>query len=242
MNTQTTKALIFDLDGTLLNTIDDLADSINVSMKHFSYPTHSKEEYKLMIGAGARDHIQKAMPSPQSANEELVDLAFHFYKQTYAKSWQRQTGLYTGIAELLDGLTLQGLPYSIFTNKPHEFTLEMTKHYLSSWPFHTILGAGDNFPRKPSPEGALFIAKEMKCEPHKILFIGDSDLDILTAKAAGMKSVGVTWGFRPQQELVEAGADYIIHHPRELLEIIEKGTHYGRYGQYDRSSNLDGNK
>jgi phosphoglycolate phosphatase len=213
------KAVIFDMDGTLLDTLADLADSMNQVLKNFGFPEHPREAYKYFVGQGMDILVRKALP-PEHLNESLVTQSIEAMREEYIKNWDRTTRPYPGIPEMLDALTRKGIPMTILSNKPHDFTRFVADKLLAKWTFPVILGARPEVPKKPDPAGALEIADSLKLPPKEILYLGDTGTDMRTATAAGMFPVGVLWGFRTASELTAEGAQVLIEHPQELLRYL----------------------
>ena len=216
MNKQNHHAAIFDLDGTLLDTLDDLANAANAALHSAGYPQHPVAAYRQLV--------RRALPEGEADRigpagfEALVDRT----GANYARDWAVKTRPYPHIPELLQELQRRGIPLAVVTNKPHEWTLHMLKHYFPESPFLFIQGAMPNLPHKPDPTGALNAARHLDSIPNETVFVGDSNVDMLTAHNAGMTAVGVDWGFRGAQELKESGADKILYNPLELLPFFEK--------------------
>lgn len=213
------KAALFDLDGTLLDTLDDLADSMNAVLGKNRFPTHPRAYYKKCIGGGIDNLVQRVLPDVHGDKEKIEVISAEM-REEYSRRWKKKTRLYPGIDSMLDGLRKQGLSMSILSNKPDNFTQIICRHFLSSWDFKTILGASEAFPRKPDPGAALFIAGEMGIDPAECLYLGDSDIDMKTAVAAGMYPVGALWGFREAGELLSHGARLLLKEPEELLAFL----------------------
>lgn len=213
------RAVIFDLDGTLLNTLQDIAESVNKILDDFGFPVHDVPSYKLFVGEGMDVLVSRALPQnsldPAKASE-LVPLI----NEEYSKRWKNNTVPYEGIPELLDNLTSGGIRMSILSNKPHFLTEIMASSLLSRWSFDAVVGAMPSHPNKPDPAGALQIARKVNLPPADFLYLGDSGIDMLTATRAGMYPVGALWGFRSTDELTGNGAKRLIKRPGELLEII----------------------
>lgn len=213
------KALVFDLDGTLLDTLDDLADAGNRVLAGMDMAQHPVEAYCYMVGDGLRTLIQRILPSDK-VSEELVEQAMAAFSKDYGVNWNRKTAMYSGIESMLDELDSAGLPLSILSNKPHQFTVDCVEQLLPNWNFHPLFGQRDGIPKKPEPDGALEIATLLGLDPADILYVGDTATDMETARRAGMDSVGVLWGFRTAEELTGAGARYLISRPSELKGIL----------------------
>ena len=213
------KGIIFDLDGTLINSVDDIADSLNFTLKQYGFEEHSAEYVKDWIGEGAIELIRKAIPAQRLVHLDIQKFLWE-YRERYRLNCNVKSKLYDGIPALLDVLTLRKISLNILSNKPQELTVEVFRHFLSDWKFLNILGMRDSVPRKPDPTGALEIIANLKLQPSEFLYIGDSGIDIETARNAKIKVVAVSWGFRPRIELENQDPDYIIDRPEELLSIL----------------------
>ncbi len=216
------KGVIFDLDGTLLDTLRDLGEAMNAVLREQGFPEHPLEAYRYFVGEGMETLVRRTLPAgPEGRkNEALVAASLKKMREEYARRWPDHSLPFPGVPELLQELENRGLPKAVFSNKPHGFTVEMTEKLLGGWSFVCVRGIADGVPRKPNPAVALEIARKMKLPPQQIVFVGDSDLDMLTAQAAGMSGVGVLWGFRDAAELLGAGAQALLTHPRELLDLL----------------------
>jgi len=213
------KAVIFDLDGTLVNSLQDIADSMNRVLSIQGYATHDYDAYKYFIGKGLRNLVSRVLPEGSNTEENIVTLYAELLKD-YAENCLCKTQLYEGIPEILDSLQKKGLKLAILSNKADVFTKKIAKELMSQWHFEQIIGSGKETPRKPDPTGALMVSKSIGIPPHEILYVGDTSVDMHTAQAAGMFPLGVTWGFRTREELLENGAKAIIDHPKELLPLL----------------------
>ena len=213
------KAILFDLDGTLLDSLEDLGNSVNRLLAERGFPTHDLDRYRYFVGDGAMMMITRALPKQKRKND-VIQACVHAFQKDYSQNWNVKTSLYDGIAEMLDELTALKLKLAVLSNKPHEFTKQCVDALLSSWRFKIILGQRDEVPRKPSPEGALEIAEYLNTKPENILYLGDSAVDMQTAVAAGMFPVGALWGFRSIKELKDAGAKALIERPLEILSLL----------------------
>lgn len=212
-------AVIFDLDGTLADSLHDIADAMNQTLTHFNYPIYPYEDYKYFVGNGLRNLVTQCLPEGKNSEKE-IDEALSVMMKNYGENYVSKTKLYPGISELLDELTARGYKMAVLSNKADELTQRICEVLLSKWKFEMILGANDMYPRKPAPDAALFIAKKMGISSWKFLYLGDTNVDMKTADAAGMYAVGVTWGFRTRKELEENGARVIIDQPADLLKVI----------------------
>jgi len=215
------KGVIFDLDGTLLDTLKDIADSANRVLTAHGFPPHDKEAYRWFVGDGSAILMTRALPEDQRTAEQ-IDSCFHGFLEDYGRNWDRATRPYEGISELLKRLEERHIKVAVVTNKPHRFTGVMMARYFSGHPFDAIFGQQPGIPKKPDPRQALAAAEKMGVTPSACLFIGDSAVDIQTAINSGMYPVGVGWGFRTAAELAGAGAATIIHHPLELLDLLDR--------------------
>lgn len=213
------QAILFDMDGTLLNTIDDLSDSMDLMLGELGAPLHDTAAYKTFIGDGIEKLVQRALPAGRRDAETItrcVARVRHFYSQR----WHDKTRPYDGIPELLDALVRRGVKLAILSNKPDGPTRQLAEHLLGRWPFDPVHGARPDVPVKPDPTAALQMADALQVPPARCLFVGDTGTDISTARAAGMTGVGVTWGFRPAAELQRAGAHHLIDRPALLLDLL----------------------
>lgn len=212
--------VIFDLDGTLLNTIDDLAAATNYALKQHGYPVHGLWVYPSMVGNGVTKLIERALPR-ESASEENVAKVLKTFTSYYSEHCCEATKPYPGIPELLEDLTARGINLAVTSNKYQTAVTTIINHYFPSANFRAILGNEDGMPRKPDPS-IVFKALSMCPTPKSdVLYVGDSGVDMETARRACVESVGVSWGFRTIHELKEAYADHIISSPAQILNLIE---------------------
>ncbi len=212
-------AVIFDLDGTLLDTLADIAASANEVLQSLGYPPHQLESYRRMVGSGVGRLFARALP-PDAVNEAQLTECGERFREAYGRHWNVRTTIYPGIPELLDALQQRGLRMAVLSNKPDAFTQRCTDHYLARWPFEIVLGQRAGIPRKPHPAGALEILDHLAAPPQRCFYLGDADVDMQTATAAGLFPVGVLWGFRSAEELTRNGARALISHPMELLDLL----------------------
>jgi phosphoglycolate phosphatase len=213
-------AVLFDLDGTLLDTLDDLADSANLALRQLGLPEHPVEAYRRFIGSGMDNLVRRAVPEDHRDAAKLgkcLDLT----RAHYAARWAEKTRPYDGIPDLLNALTTRGVRMAVLSNKPHEFAQLCVERLLADWRFEVVLGAGASLPTKPDPAGALWIAQQFRLEPAAFLYLGDTGTDMATAVAAGMFPVGALWGFREAEELVANGASMLIERPTDLLQRLD---------------------
>ena len=215
--------VLFDLDGTLLDTLDDLANSCNRALASMGFPTHQREAYRYFVGDGLGMLINRVLPEDRR-DPQTIEACRCAYRDDYSKNWNVDTRLYEGIADLLDGLTERKMRLAVLSNKPHEFTTVCCAHYLKRWKFDIVLGQTPELPRKPDPAAALEVARRMNEPPQNFLYLGDTATDMQTATAAGMYPIGALWGYRTRDELESSGARALIAHPMELLDVMEKAA------------------
>lgn len=213
-------AVLFDLDGTLLDTLEDISIAMNHILEERGFPTHQVDDYRYFVGDGLDKLVNKTLP-PEKRNDKINLDCQEAFKNYYAVNWRMKTKPYEGISEMLDAITAKGVKTAILSNKPHEFTILFVDELLSRWKFDIVFGQREAIPRKPDPSGAIEIAEKLGILPSDCLFVGDTSIDIKTAIAAGMFPVGVLWGFRQREELESNGAMYIMNHPMEILNLLE---------------------
>lgn len=212
------KGIIFDLDGTLLNTIEDLGDSMNKVLEEFKLPNFTYDEYKLKVGGGFKGLVVNSFP--EDANEEMINKGIKLFSDFYDQSYLNKTKPYKGIVDLLNIFKKSGIKLGVNSNKRNDYTNNLVQKHFKDIPFLGVYGERKGILIKPDPTSALEIAKNMNLKVEEVLYIGDSKPDILTAKNAGMDSVGVLWGFRDRQELEKYGASFIVESPKEILYIL----------------------
>lgn len=211
-------SVIFDLDGTLLNTLDDLANAVNFTLEKFGYPTHEIEKYKKFVGNGMKNLINRAVPE-EVKNTEIEKDVLSAFMERYSAHSTDLTRPYDGVEELIDALKIRGIKIGMVTNKAHNAAIEIMDKYFSG-KFDYVLGQSEKFPLKPNPESAIFVCKTIGSTPEESIFMGDSGVDMETGKNGGFFPVGVLWGFREKDELLSCGAKAIISRPSELLDVI----------------------
>jgi len=214
------KALIFDLDGTLIDSLKDIALCANRVLEEFELPTHKIEDYKNFVGGGAEILFENCMP--KDSNKELRDSVLERFKVIYDQNLQGNTKPYDGVYELLDLLESSNYKLGVLSNKPHKFTLKYVEEFFSKYNISQAHGQKEELAKKPDPIGAINIAKAFNLPCENIYFVGDSDVDMQTAKNAGMVAVGVSWGFRGTKELIENGADHIVETPIDILKLLNQ--------------------
>ena len=220
------KAVIFDLDGTLLDSLEDLADACNAALVRAGYPPHPLGNYKKFVGNGIETLLRRALPPGEA--DRLGQEAFHALvddmRGVYGTAWNVKSAPYPGIPEALATLADRGIRLGVLSNKPHPWTEEIIRYYFPRIPFAEVRGAMPGVPRKPDPAAALAMAARSDLSPDDCGFVGDSNVDIHTAVAAGMIPVGATWGFRDREELLTAGAQYLVHTAPDLLQLTDQGS------------------
>jgi phosphoglycolate phosphatase len=213
------KAVLFDLDGTLIDTVDDIGDAANRVLSNRGLPTHSISDYRLFIGEGVRMLFTRALPE-ESRNQDLITACLKEFIEDYRCNYNVKTKPYDGVPELLDMLQVRGLKLAILSNKPDPITKDCVAFFLSQWDFDVVLGQQDSIPRKPDPQGALEVAQRLAIQPSNFIYLGDTAIDMKTAVSAGMFPVGVLWGFRSLEELMGNGARVVIDEPMQLMDFI----------------------
>ena len=215
------KTVLFDLDGTLLYTLTDVANAMNEALVHFGYPTHPVDAYKYFIGDSVEVEAYRALPESARDDETIKKVAV-FSEQIYDKCWHETTKPYTGVPELLSTLQRRGLPLVVLSNKAHRFTKVIVEKLLPQWQFQIVQGALPDVPLKPDPTLALQIVKRIGIPAKQFLYLGDTNTDMQTAVAAGMFPVGALWGYRSADELLQSGAKTLIKAPSEVLNLLDK--------------------
>lgn len=212
------KTVIFDLDGTLLDSIEDIASSMNKVLESLQLPTHKIEDYKHFVGGGVDILVENAL---NNQSKEIKDEVTKRFKIEYDGKLHSKTLPYDGIYELLDELKKLDINLAVLSNKPHEFTVSYVNHFFKNYNFKEIHGQKKDVPKKPDPKAALDIVKCLDSSCENTYFIGDTKIDMQTAKSANMTAIGVLWGFRDEKELKEHGADFIVKEPLEIINIIK---------------------
>lgn len=212
----TLKAYIFDLDGTLIDSLKDLASAVNRMLVEQGYPERDLALFPEYIGDGMRQLVTRALPE-SARQDEIIDRCLSSYQQQYDSGWHDQTVVYAGMQDVLDELKGRGLKIGCISNKPHRFTQLCCDHFFPAGTFDVVLGQRDEVPRKPDAAGAHEAAAILGLSTADCAYIGDSGIDMAFAKNAGMRGIGVSWGFRSVSELQEHGADVIVNLPWDLL-------------------------
>jgi phosphoglycolate phosphatase len=212
-------AVLFDLDGTLLDTLGDIAAAMNAVLADWGLPVHPQPAYRRFIGDGAVWLARRVLPEPRR-DEETVARCVEAFRRAYAERGDPTTRPYPGVAGLLDGLTARGLRLAVLSNKPHDFTVALVRRLLGAWPLEPVFGSRPGVPNKPDPTTAVAIAEQHGISPGDWLYLGDTATDMETAGRAGMIAVGVLWGFRGADELRAAGARHLVTRPDEALDLL----------------------
>ena len=213
------EGIIFDLDGTLIDSLLDLANSGNALLERHGWPVHAAEEYKKFIGSGAPKLVERIIPAKQRNAQKIEELTLEF-KALYRDNCDITSRAFPDIEEVVLKLKEMGIRMAVLSNKPHELTVRCVKKMLPESCFEIIKGQVDGEPRKPDPKVALDIAREMGIDPSKFIFMGDMEIDINTAMNGGFEMVAVSWGLRSKEELKEFGAKKIIDSPEEILGLL----------------------
>jgi phosphoglycolate phosphatase len=217
------RGVIFDLDGTLADTLADIAGSMNRILKANGFPVHLPKDYKLLVGRGLDNLVLQALPA-EARTPRIASPLLDAMVEDYRMHCLDETCLYAGIRELLYQLAELDIKLAVFSNKSEPLTRKIVEHLLGDIKFVQVAGARPEFPKKPDPSGALELAHTMGLLPGEIVYVGDSDVDMITATRAGMLAVGVVWGFRSADELVNHGAKFLLKQISDLIHVF-KGAH-----------------
>ena len=216
-----TKLVIFDLDGTLLNTIDDLANSCNYLLRKYHLPEHTTDKYRYFVGNGIPKLLERILPEHLKTDHEFRSALLEEFLDYYAQHKSDLTAPYQGIRELLTELHARRIAIAVASNKAHEAIAPLLQHYFPNIPFAASLGQRAGFPLKPDEAVVEAILKIVQVEKSETLYVGDTGVDMQTAVNANVKPIGVLWGFRTEEEIRNAGAQVVIAQPLELLQYIE---------------------
>lgn len=215
----TVKAIIFDLDGTLLNTLEDLADSMNRVLVRMGFPTHPADAYKYFVGDGIEILASRVLPENHQ-NRHTVKSCVEEMKREYGAHWQDTTCPYNGVNDMLHALSKRNISLNILSNKPDALTQITVSAFFPSYSFDIVAGAKKEIPKKPDPTSALHIVKTLKLSRDQFLYLGDTNTDMATAKNAGIFAIGALWGFRTASELRASGAQALLEQPLDILQHI----------------------
>lgn len=215
------KGVIFDLDGTLLDTLEDLADSMNCVLERNRLPVHELAAYKYFVGDGVEMLVRRALPF-EVADQGEFQRFVRAMRNEYGCRWAEKTRPYPGVADMLAAFAAAGFEMAVLSNKPDDATRQIIQRFLPQAPFRLVIGATPEKPKKPDPRVALEIAHRLRLPPERFLFMGDTSIDMATAVSAGMFPVGVLWGFRTGEELIAAGAKRLLERPADALSWLER--------------------
>ncbi len=213
------KAILFDLDGTLLDTLQDIADACNAALTRHGFPAHPVNAYRYFVGDGVEALITRVVPRSNHDPARLASV-LAAYREEYHRRWKATTQPYAGVPEMLDELTRRKITLTVLSNKPDDFTRRCVTELLPHWSFSMVMGASKDYPPKPDPASALQIVKTLDIPADEFVYLGDTATDMQTAISAGMLPVGALWGFRTSEELTASGARHLVSHPRELLALL----------------------
>ena len=217
------KAVIFDLDGTILYTLSDLANAMNKMLSEFGYPVHADFNFhRLAIGTGARNYVKKCLPETVQNDDAQVDTCLDAYRRIYDAASSVETKPYDGIGEVMAFLNQNGISINVLSNKPDAPTKALVDEWFAEYKPKFVFGERAGVKRKPDPEAPIEIAEALGVLPSEVAFIGDSDVDIKTGVNAGMVPVGVLWGYRDRELLEACGAKYLAKTPAELIEVLKQ--------------------
>lgn len=210
--------VIFDLDGTLLNTLDDLADSINAALEYMNFPKRSSEEVRRFVGNGMRALVNRAVPAATPDNE--IEKTFKYFYEYYFSHCDKKTAPYDGVMQMLTELVKQNYKLAVVSNKRIEAVEDLCRKYFS---MITVMSADQpGMKRKPAADGIENVLHRLNSEKAESVYVGDSEVDILTARNAGIDCISVTWGFRTERELLDNKAENLISHPCELIDLLNR--------------------
>lgn len=213
------KLVIFDLDGTLVNSLEDLADCVNFGLRSMHFDIHDIEEYRYFVGNGVVKLCERALPEEKRLKEN-IDALYAIFNERYADCCCDKTKPYSGILQLICDLKDRGLVLAMASNKPQTYCIKIASKLFGENTFDAICGSDNGFAKKPSPDSVLDIISRFGVSKSDTLLVGDSNVDIKTAKNASVESIGCLWGFRTESELISAGADFIAKHPLDVLKYI----------------------
>lgn len=216
------KLVIFDMDGTLLNTLDDLADSCNHILRQYGYPAHPVAAYKYFVGDGIRKLIERTVPNEVLQKPELLHSIETDFLAYYTLHKIDKTAPYEGMIPVLNQLQSKNVQIAVASNKIHREIAPLLDYYFPSIKFAAAMGQKPEVPTKPNPDVVYEILAQTQIKKEETLYVGDTAVDMKTGKSAGIYTIGVLWGFRAEKELIENGADELIQNPEDLLPLIGK--------------------
>jgi phosphoglycolate phosphatase len=222
--TDAIRAVVFDLDGTLLDTLSDIASAMNTVLSRNGLPVHEVDAYRTMVGSGFETLARRALPAEKAPDDALVTEIAGQLREAYEAQPVVRTRPYDGVRTLLAGIAERRLPMAVLSNKADALVQRIVAEFFAPGLFAVVQGMRDDVPAKPDPTSALAIARHIGVSPPGVVYLGDSDVDMHTATNAGMRAVGAGWGFRGATELREAGAEIVIDAPLDLMGIVESGV------------------
>ena len=217
------KSCIFDLDGTLTDTLDSLTYSVNLTLEEMGYPALERSKCRAFVGNGSRVLIEKALKASGDTTLSRIEEGMEVYDRVFDANCTYHVTPYDGIVELLQALKEKGMKLTVLSNKPHRQAVHVVEEVFGKEMFDWVQGQQEGIPRKPDPYAAIQIAEKFGVKPEECVYIGDSEVDVATGMAARMKTLGVTWGFRSVEQLKEAGVTILLDRPVQILEEINKG-------------------
>lgn len=212
--------IVFDLDGTLMDTLQDLAESTNYALRQYGFPQHSIDAVRSFVGNGVRVLMERALPD--GASNPLFDEVFRTFKEHYVAHCRDHSGLYPGIAEMLDELKASGYQLAVVSNKLQAGVMELQQFYFAPW-IQVAVGERPEVRRKPAPDMVLQAVRELKADLKETVYVGDSDVDIETARQCGIPCISVLWGFRDRDFLTSCGASHFAETPQDVVRLIQGG-------------------
>ena len=215
------KACIFDLDGTLTDTLESLTYSVNATLNEMGMNPITEEQCKSFVGNGARRLLELSIQAAGDRNAERIEEAVEIYRRIFKTRCTYHVAPYEGIVEMLDMLKTQGIKMAVLSNKPHSQTKDVVANFFQKDIFASVRGQQEGVPRKPDPAAVFLILEEFQVAPEECLYIGDSEVDMDTGHAAGVDTIGVTWGFRTRETLISHGANYIVNKAEEIISIVK---------------------
>jgi len=213
------KAIIFDLDGTLVDTITDIQDGLNGMLTEYGFSTVTTEQTLANINNGALELVRRSLPEEKRSDDSFVKKAKQVYEKYYSECYNCKTNEYDGCTYALNELVAQGISVNVLSNKQDYFVKEITKKLFNDVRFDFVIGQSELFPTKPDPSSTLHILSSLGIKPSDAVFVGDSNVDMITARNARVNAVGVAWGYRSKEILIENGAEFIVNTPREIAKI-----------------------
>jgi phosphoglycolate phosphatase len=212
-------AIVFDLDGTLLDSLEDIGMAANSVLAQLGKPMHTLDEYRYLVGDGVGMLFQRALPECADQPDLRAECMTRF-EAAYSQCWHNRSKPYPGIMEMLKTLSARAISMSVLSNKPESFTKACVQHFFGEVPFAHVVGHSERFPRKPDPASAIWIGEQVGVTNDRMAYVGDTNTDMKTAVGASFCAIGVTWGFRPESELIEFGAKHICHDVQQLTDFL----------------------